>query len=429
MIRLQSWWLLVAIIIVRPALAADDEFVFDAGAYQKKNYSFSGYVELRPDQQALNPDSAAYQLGFIGLPGRDTLNHTAASIFLNGNFEKNRWQFAFTAQGANQEDELVSQQTTDLYEAYTAYKPSPEKTFELGKRTLKWGKGYAWNPVGFVERPKDPDEPDLAREGYVMATADLIKSYSGKLTTLTLTPVYLPVRPDLNNDYSSTPGDNLALKLYLLYNNSDIDLVYLNDASRSQRFGIDFARNLQTNFEIHAEWAYLTNFSRTVVDSSGTISTETVAGHQLLAGMRYLTGNETTIITELYHNQVGYSAAQMEDFFTAVHDANATNNTSLLNQLANLAPKTYLRRTPGQNYLYLRLSNKEPFDWLYYTPAITFISNLDDDSYSVTPELVYTGFNNLELRLKATWLQGPLLSEFGEKRNQRKIEFRLRYFY
>ena len=104
-------------------------------------------------------------------------------------------------------------------------------------------------------------------------------------------------------------------------------------------------------------------------------------------------------------------------------------NDTLLNQLASLASITYLKRTPGQNYLYLRLSNKEPFDWLYYTPAITLISNLDDGSYSVTPELVYTGFNNLELRLKATWLQGPLLSEFGEKRNQRKIEFRLRYFF
>jgi hypothetical protein len=429
MIRIRPWWLLVAVIIVQPVLAADDEFVFDAGAYQKKEYSFSGYVELRPDQQALNPNSAAYQLGFIGLPDRNTLNHNAASILLNGNYEKDHWQLAFTAQGANQQDELVSQQTTDLYEAYAAYKPAPDRTWELGKRTLKWGKGYAWNPVGFVERPKDPDEPDLAREGYVMATADLIKSYSGKLTTLTLTPVYLPVRSDLNTDYGSAAGDNLALKLYLLYNNSDIDLVYLNDASRSQRFGIDFARNLQTNFEIHGEWAYLTDFDRTVVDSSGAVSTETVAGHQFLAGLRYLTENETTIIAEVYHNQVGYTAAQMEDFFTAVHTADATSNTTLLNQLANLAPKTYLKRTPGQNYLYLRLSNKEPFDWLYYTPAITFISNLDDDSYSVTPELVYTGFKNLELRFKATWLQGSRLSELGEKRNQRKIEFRLRYFY
>ena len=37
---------------------------------------------------------------------------------------------------------------------------------EAGKRTLRWGKGYAWNPIGFVERPKDPNDPDLAREGY-----------------------------------------------------------------------------------------------------------------------------------------------------------------------------------------------------------------------------------------------------------------------
>ena len=127
MIRLCPWWLLVAAVVVQPALAAD-EFVFDAGAYQKKNYSFSGYVELRPDQQVLNPGSAAYQLGFIGLPDRDMLNHNAASILLNGNYEKDRWQLAFAAQGASQQDELVNQQTTDLYEAYAAYKPAPDNS-------------------------------------------------------------------------------------------------------------------------------------------------------------------------------------------------------------------------------------------------------------------------------------------------------------
>lgn len=47
---------------------------------------------------------------------------------------------------------------------------------------MRWGKGYAWNPVGFVERPKDPNDPELAREGYWMASADYIVNFTGPLT-------------------------------------------------------------------------------------------------------------------------------------------------------------------------------------------------------------------------------------------------------
>jgi hypothetical protein len=61
--------------------------------------------------------------------------------------------------------------------------------------------------------------------------------------------------------------------------------------------------------------------------------------------------------------------------------------------------------------------------------ARSIIRNIDDGSYSVSPELIYTGVSNLGLRLKAYWLQSDLLSESGEKRNHRRIEFRLRYAY
>jgi hypothetical protein len=54
-----------------------------------------------------------------------------------------------------------------------------------------------------------------------------------------------------------------------------------------------------------------------------------------------------------------------------------------------------------RDYLYLRISQKEPFDILYFTPSITWIYNVNDESYSLAPELLYTGITNFELRLKA----------------------------
>jgi hypothetical protein len=84
---------------------------------------------------------------------------------------------------------------------------------------------------------------------------------------------------------------------------------------------------------------------------------------------------------------------------------------------------------PMKNYLYLRISQKEPFEILYFTPAITEIFNVDDKSYSLSPELLYTGITNLELRLKGTVLIGDEFSEFGEKQNDYRMEFRVRYFF
>jgi hypothetical protein len=82
-----------------------------------------------------------------------------------------------------------------------------------------------------------------------------------------------------------------------------------------------------------------------------------------------------------------------------------------------------------KSYLYLRASQKEPFDILYFTPALTWIFNVDDRSFSLSPELVYTGITNLELRLKGTALAGGRFTEFGEKQNDYRIELRARYYF
>ena len=48
-----------------------------------------------------------------------------------------------------------------IYEGYLSLKPSSSLSFKFGKQTLLWGKGYAFNPVAFVSRPKDPMIPNL----------------------------------------------------------------------------------------------------------------------------------------------------------------------------------------------------------------------------------------------------------------------------
>jgi hypothetical protein len=56
-------------------------------------------------------------------------------------------------------DQIASDSSSRFDELLVSWKPSPSFTLDAGKTVVKWGKGYAWNPVGFIERPKDPNDP------------------------------------------------------------------------------------------------------------------------------------------------------------------------------------------------------------------------------------------------------------------------------
>jgi hypothetical protein len=77
----------------------------------------------------------------------------------------------------------------------------------------------------------------------------------------------------------------------------------------------------------------------------------------------------------------------------------------------------------------VRASQKEPFDILYFTPSAFAIVNLDDGSYSLVGELLYTGFGDFEVRLRAAVNSGDRLTEFGEKPVDERVELRLRWHF
>ena len=412
----------------QPLYAADD-FSFDASVFEKQVLEVNGYVEGRLEHLSLDESAALYQLNFHDQPARSRLDRQTGTVELTGRVQQPDYLLQFTAHAEGQHDQLGSGDEADFYEAFLAYRTAPELTLEAGKRSFKWGKAYAWNLLGFVERPKDPNDPELSREGYTVLSADFIHSLDGPLQTVAFTPVYLPVTEDINSEYGQPEHNNVAAKLYLLYRDIDIDLAYLSNGSRADRIGMDFAANLSVNFELHGEWSYINGYTNPLTDASGNVTSQQADVHSYLLGLRYLTANDTTMIIEYYRNGMGYSAAQMSDYYQLIHHASETNNDSLLQQAKSLGQQAYTKRNPGRQYLYVRISNKEPFDILYFTPAITSIVNLDDDSYSLSPELLYTGVTNMELRFKATVLTGKRLTEFGEKQSDSRLEMRLRYHF
>jgi hypothetical protein len=399
---------------------------FDLSAYEKKAFEWKGYLELKPERQFLRRDSTGYLLQYPG-ESRTTADRWSAAAEISGILRHDALSFSFTGHASTLDDPKGGESDTRFYEAYARWQPDPRIAGDLGKRALSWGKGYAWNPVAFLDRAKDPADPELSREGYVMATAAFVRSFAGPVQTLALTPVLLPTTSDLNPEFGSSGHLNPAVKLYGLVADTDVDLIYTAPGSHGARYGFDFSRNLGGNLEIHGEWARSTDATRTVLTAGNTLARETGPYTSTLLGLRYLTERDTTFIAELYHNGGGYTAAEMDRFFGLVRDSAA--DPALTPVATQAAAQGYNRPNAMRDYVYFRVSQKEPFDILYVTPALTLIANTEDHSYTLIPEIAYTGSDDLELRLRLALTQGDASSEYGEKMARSRLELRLRYFF
>ena len=430
------FWIIGEVIFLSSISLANEEYKFDVSEIEKKLYHIGGYVEFRPILFVLDKDAALYKLKFFNRDEGKTIEEYNGKLQIEGSYEKGiarlfvRTNFDLKYSYLGWEHNEVKRM---IYEGYLSLKPSDSLSFKFGKQTLLWGKGYAFNPAGFINRPKDPDDPELALEGFVSVSADYIKSFSGPLKTFSITPVVFPVYKHFNDDFGKVNRLNFAGKLYFLLYDTDIDLIGMTGGSRTNRFGIDFSRNLASNFEVHGEFAYINNQTKRVIDSQGRISESKFDAKSYLLGVRYLTPWDTTFIFEYYRNGTGFSHAEMKDYFTFIDKGYdlflSKNSPSLLKKAASVTQGNYGRPNPMRDYLYLRITQKEPFNILYFTPAVTAMMNLNDQSLSLSPEFLYTGFTNWELRLKGTTLIGQKKTEFGEKQNNYRIEFRVRYYF
>jgi len=414
-----------------------DDYHFDLSEIEKevekKPYRIGGFFELRPVLFGLDHDAAFYKIRFIEQDEGDTLEQYNLGFRLEGSYEKGIASLYFRTDSILWYDYRGWDDDIELSEGYVSLKPNPGFTLNAGKEVISWGKGYAINPVAFVSRPKDPDDPAEALEGYYAITADLIRSFRGHLKTLAFTPVIIPVTEKINDDFGEPDHINFAAKLYLLLWDTDLDLIFFTGASRTTRYGFDFARNVATNFEIHGELAWITDFDKKSIDPQGNISTETSDVIRALLGIRYLTANDITFILDYYYNGGGLDEDDAEAFYQFVDRAYDAfllrGGRSQLSQAARLSQDTLSTVKPMRDYLYFRASWKEPFSILYFTPAITSIVNLTDQSFSLTPELLYIPKTNLEFRLRGAILAGGYHTEYGEKANDYKIELRVRYYF
>ena len=411
--------------------AGAEEFSFDASEFEKKTFELSGYVEQKEEGLRLRAGTPAYELAYPGEADRNWLVRSTSTLEASAKLNLDPVVADVRVQAGYAKDPLVTTGTDPaIMEGGVRWSAGPGLSVDIGKRVQRWGKGYAWTTVGFVERAKDSSDPSASREGFEMASVEWTKSLTGAISTIGFTGLIVPTNDSMNADFGQTKNLNPAAKLYLLAMDTDIDLMWRGKGAKPASYGIDFSRNISTALEVHGEWARTLDAPRNTVSASGITASQTKDATSWLLGLRYLTPGEVTWISEYYRNGSGYSAGELDDYYHFLDTALALGAPAPLAAKARaVAQSGYGRPNPGRDYLYVKASASEPFGWLYGAASLAAMSNLNDGSWQITPELSYTGFTNVELRARLVVLGGPSKSEVGEKLASRRLELTARLFF
>ena len=424
----------IGVFLLLATVAEGQEPAIEIPPVDRKPYSANGFLELRPVMIWQDTDAALFRLRSFA----DTTPE-AQTLQLNSRLQldaayRRGW---FSAQTRTVVDTGYAsgdwEGDATAYEAYVSLKPAPSLTMDVGKKTLKWGKGYLWNPAAFLDRVKSPEDPALALEGFTVLSADYIRTFGGPLQVLSVTPVLLPAFGDLNKSFGERGHLNVAGKLYLLVYDTDVDVMFLSGGSRPSRFGFDFSRNLRSNLEVHGEMTHVPNDLSSILEPAGTLAQRERPATSVVLGLRYLTKANTTYIVDYFRNGAGYAPGEMEAYFEFIgrgYESWTVSGDQRVLTLASRATEAgYGRMNPMRNYVYGRVNQPDALGVLYLTLGGSAIVNVDDGSYTLLPEVQYKPAENFELRLLANIQRGGAWTEFGEKQADVRLEFRVRYYF
>ena len=241
--RLIYYSLLIASPILWKTVEAQDyEFEIPVEEEAAK-LEFNGNLDAKLGILQSNTTSPVYGLKFFGQdnPG-DYLSQYRLDFYLNGDYRYKQVGFTMRTFSQYTKEEPLE---LSFYELYGSLNLSPRLTFSVGKRRYNWGTGYAFNPVGYVNTEKDPENPDLALAGKSSVYLKYNRSFSsGFIQNLSLSTIVLPEAADILDKYSKFGELSATVKLYVLTNNIDLDIMLFYGPNQTRRYGIDFSTNL-----------------------------------------------------------------------------------------------------------------------------------------------------------------------------------------
>ncbi len=360
----------LALLFLYATISPADDYSFDMESIETKSFEYSGYLRTEYKYQNLNTDSPLYTL--LGREDK-TQNTSLNEALFRFTYYQDDFKLISALSARYVNIDGTDESLFTAYQLYAHHTFSINHSIDVGKKTLKWGKGYFFNPAAFLDRPKDPTQPENAYEGYVMANYSYNKSFEGDLQNLKLDFIYMPTTSSVNGDFYHATSTNLALKLYLLYLDTDIEFIYLYSDEQKDKIGFTFSKNIFPHFEIHGE-----------------VAKELNGYHSYLLGLKYVTQSDITITSEYYYDSDGLTKDEIR---------------SSLKLLA----------FAGKSYFVNKFSKKEPFGIVYSSVYFRDMFNTEDHSHLDALGFIYTFKNNIEIDLSYNLNTGNEESEFGKK--------------
>ncbi len=407
--------------------AFSQEYDFDIPEEEESVIAFNGNLDAKWGVLKTQQESPLYRLNFFNADNDDShLSQYRLDFYFNGEYRHKQVGFLMKTFYQYTKEGPID---PTFFELHGNLNLTPRLSAGLGKRRHFWGKGYAFNPVGYANTEKDPENPDLALAGIVSGYFNYNRSYeSDWLQNMSFSGIIMPQEAEFNDKFAQAGQTGIALKLYFLLRNIDIDFMMFQRKDEPQRYGFDFSTNLRTNLEIHGEVSYDKDDTKAFVQNDD-IQQKKISGASYLFGIRYLTKQNTTIIAEYYHNNRGLSESEFGDVLNFMESGLETGKPEVVTQTRLDITSQFQTRTFMRDYLYVKASHPEPFSWLYSSIGAFTIYNLNDNSFTVSAQLGYKPFTNFEFLLWPTLFFGNESSEYGSKQFEGKVEAWLRFFF
>ncbi|MFC1712937.1 hypothetical protein ACFL6S_04665 [Candidatus Poribacteria bacterium] len=414
----------IAVALVSCGLLLADDYSFEIPEEEEEEESkleWSGNLDERYFIFHADQSSPFYQLQFSDKEDlSDYFSQYRVELYLDADYQTKDIGFYLKTHSTYYND---SEASFDLLETYGNVNLSLSSFIQAGKRMYRWGKGYAFNPVGYVNPFKDPENPELAQAGLLSVGFEKIKSLnSDSLKTIALTAIVIPPEEILSNRYGELENTDFAAKGYFLLWDIDIDVIARYSKIGPSSIGADFATNIRENIELHGELSHFKDTPKNTI-SEDVLLTTMEDGYSYLLGLRYLNQWQTTVIAEYYHNGAGLTDDEYGNYIDFLQ--NSVNAQEI--EQALQYSKTYFRGgNLMQDYLYIKAIHPEPFGWLYFTPSLFTIYNINDNSFMLAVPLNYKPFTNFELMFCPTFLIGDDGTEFASRQFEQKYELRMK---